>query len=79
MVETKSGIVPLTGANYPTWKVQCKMSLMKDGLWGIVDGSKRAPSTNDSVYSKFCILSLSLEGTVLWQLSSYPLIHLFFM
>ena len=53
MAETKSGIVPLTGANYPTWKVQCKMSLMKDGLWGIVDRSERAPSTSDSAYSKF--------------------------
>ena len=53
MAETRSGIVPLTGLNYPTWKVQCKMSLMKDGLWGIVNGSERAPSMSDSAYSKF--------------------------
>ena len=52
MAETKLGIV-LMGANYPTWKVQCKMSLMKNELLGIIDGSKRAPSTNDSAYSKF--------------------------
>ena len=25
-------VVPLNGANYPTWKVQCRMTLMKDGL-----------------------------------------------
>ena len=30
------GIVPLNGANYPTWKVQCQMALMKEGLWSIV-------------------------------------------
>ena len=25
-------IVPLTGANFLTWKVHCQMALMKDGL-----------------------------------------------
>ena len=51
MAEIKTAIVSLTGANYPTCKVQCKMSLIKDGLWGIVDGSERAPEENDGVYS----------------------------
>ena len=36
-------IVPLTGANFPTWKVQCQMALVKDGLWGIVNGSETVP------------------------------------
>ena len=53
MAEIKTAIVPLTGANYPTWKVQCKMSLMKDGLWGIVDGSETAPDEAEGAYSKF--------------------------
>ena len=53
MAETKIAIVPLTGANYPTWKIQCKMSLIKDGLWEIVDGSEEAPQENDGAYSKF--------------------------
>ena len=48
-----TGIVPLTEENYPTWKVQCKMCLMKDGLRGIVDGSERAPGMSDNTYSKF--------------------------
>ena len=26
-------IVPLNGSNYPTWKVQCRMALVRDGLW----------------------------------------------
>ena len=31
---------PLDGKNYPTWKVQCRMALMKDGSWGIVNGTE---------------------------------------
>ena len=37
-------IVPLNGKNYPTWKVQCRMALVKDGLWGIVDGTEEPPA-----------------------------------
>ena len=28
---------------YPTWKVQCRMALVRDGLWGIVEGTETAP------------------------------------
>ena len=34
---------PLNGKNYPTWKVQCRMALIKDSLWGIVSGTDEAP------------------------------------
>ena len=40
----KTVVVPLKGANYPTWKVQVKMALMKDDLWGFADGTEIAPS-----------------------------------
>ena len=36
-------IVPLRGANYPMWKVQCRMALIREGLWGIVAGTETAP------------------------------------
>ena len=36
-------IVPLNGANYPTWKVQCRMALVCEGLWSIVAGTEEAP------------------------------------
>ena len=76
MAETKIAIVPLTGANYPTWKIQCKMSLIKDGLWGIVDGSEEAPQENDGAYSKFiarknralAIIVLSIDPSLLYLL-----------
>lgn len=38
MAEMKTvAIVPLNGLN---WKVQCRMALMKDGVWSIVNGSE---------------------------------------
>ena len=35
-------IVPLTGPNYTTWKMQCTMALKK-GVWGVVSGTEAAP------------------------------------
>lgn len=47
-------VVPLNGSNYPTWKVQCRMALMKEGVWNIVNGLERPPSTSEeSQYAKF--------------------------
>ena len=47
-------IVPLNGKNYPTWKVQCKMALMRDGLWDIVSGKENVPTEEEAAkYSKF--------------------------
>ena len=36
-------VVPLNGSNYATWKIQCRMALIKDGLWSIVNGTEEAP------------------------------------
>ena len=53
MAESKANtIVPLNGANYPTWKVQCRMALVRDGLWEIVSGTETAPAGGDG-RSKF--------------------------
>ena len=41
--ENSSGIVPLNGSNCNTWKIQCKMVLLKQQLWGIVSGTETAP------------------------------------
>ena len=40
---TKILIKLLNGPNYATWKVQCKMALIKEGLWNIVTGNEHAP------------------------------------
>ena len=50
------------------------MSLIKDGLWGIVDGSETAPAENDGAYSKFithkdralAIIVLSIDPSLLY-------------
>ena len=55
MAEMKTvSIVPLNGKNYPTWKVQCRMTLMKDGLWRIVSETERDPGDGEAeAHSKF--------------------------
>ena len=65
-------IVPLTGANFPTWKVQCQMALMKGGLWGIVNGSETAPE-DASAESRS---KLETRKDRAWLLSCYQLIRL---
>lgn len=36
-------VVPLNDGNYATWKIQMKMHLLKDDLFGIVEGTETAP------------------------------------
>ena len=36
-------VVALKGENYPTWKLQCKMALVKEGLWGFISGTEDCP------------------------------------
>ena len=74
MAETKLSIVPLNGKNYPTWKVQCRMALTKDGLWGIVDGTEVDPGGAGDAHKKFisrrdralAIVVLSIDPTLLY-------------
>ena len=42
-----SGVVLLNSNNYPTWKIQCRMSLMKHGAWGFVTGTEEEPEEGD--------------------------------
>ena len=46
-------VVPLNGSNYATWKFQCKMALIKEGLWKIVEGTETAPDVAADGYAKF--------------------------
>ena len=76
--ETKAvSIVPLNGTNYPTWKIQCRMALMKDGLWSFVDGTEIVPPQVEAErYSKYvakknralAIVVLSIEPSLLYLL-----------
>ena len=48
-MDMSSNIVPLRGNNYPTWKIQVKMALIKDNLWNIVNESESAPISADNL------------------------------
>ena len=77
-LETKAtSIVPLNGSNYPTWKVQCCMALMKDSLWSLIDGTENVPpQTEAEKYAKYvakknkalAIVVLSIEPSLLYLL-----------
>jgi len=66
MAESRSvSVIPLNGSNYRTWKVQCKMALMKEGLWGIVEGTEVASdSTEVDRHAKFVQRRDTALGTI---------------
>ena len=54
MAESKTvTVVPLSSTNYSTWKIQCKMALIRDGLWGIVNETETAPTEGAEAQAKF--------------------------
>ena len=76
MAESRNtvAIVPLNGQNYGTWRVQAKMVLLKEGLWGIVQGTEAAPDGDTAATARFigcrdkalAMLGLSIDPTLLW-------------
>ena len=62
----------LNGSNYGTWKIQCKMALVKDGLWGVVDNTDPAPSVSDSEDKKAKYKSKKDKALVIIVLSIEP-------
>ena len=73
--ELKTAVVPLNGKNYPMWKIQCRMALMKGGLWNIVDSTEAAPGRDNDRYAKFlaqreqalAVIVLSMEPSLLYM------------
>ena len=73
MAEVRSAVVPLKGDNYATWKVQCRMALIKEGYWSIVSKTETAP-TNGEARQKFMTRrgkALALIGLTLDPLLLY--------
>ena len=48
MGEENPQISPLNGTNFPTWKIQCRMTLIKQGSWQIVSGEEVASDHSSS-------------------------------
>ena len=74
---TKVLIKPLNGHNYATWKVQCKMALIKDGLWKIVTGTEGEPEADRAKYllrkdRALATIVLSVDPKLLYLLGPDP-------
>ena len=80
MAESRSvTVVPLNGSNYSTWKIQCKMALIKDGLWGIVSGEEDPPGREEerAKYSlrkdtALATIVLAIDPSLLYLLGADP-------
>ena len=78
-VTTKILIKLLNGPNCTTWKVLCKMALIKEGLWNVVIGDKNAPE-NQGEQAKYLLrrdrastmIVLSVDPTLLFLLGPDP-------
>ena len=68
-------VVPLNGLNSPTWKIQCRIALMKEGLWRIVPGQETAPSGSEAERAKFAARLDCALATVVLTLNT-SLLHL---
>ncbi len=67
-------IIPLNGLNYGTWKVQTKLTLLREG---IVQGTEEAPTEESALakyngrrYKALATLGLSLHPTLLYLLDA---------
>lgn len=81
MAESKTvSVVPLNSSNYSTWKVQCKMALIKDGLWAIVSGKEVEPAESEEARAKFAArrdkalatIVLAMEPRLLYLVGNDP-------
>ena len=81
MAESKTvAVVPLNSSNYSTWKIQCKMALIKDSLWGIVNGTETAPTEGaeqQAVFAArkdkaFVVIVLAVEPSLLYLIGADP-------
>ena len=77
--EKSVAVRPLDGSNFATWKVQCQMALMKEGLWSIVNSSEPAPDVGEAdIYAKFvarrdralATIILSLDPSLLYRVEN---------
>ena len=60
----KGVIEPLNESNYPTWKLQVKMLLIKEGLYGFVSATEVEPNSTDvSAMAKYCDVRIKISQT----------------
>ena len=81
MVESKTMVVVLlSSTNYSMWQIQCKMALIKEGLWGIVNEMETAPIEGVEAQAKFtarcdkalATIVLAIEPSLLYLIGTTP-------
>ena len=81
MAESKTvAVVPLSSTNYSTWKIQCKMALIKEGVWSIVNGTETETEGNAERKTKFAArrdkalatIVLAMEPSLLYLVGPDP-------
>ena len=81
MAESRTvAVVPLNAKNYATWKIQCKMALIKEGIWGITSGTESAPADGAEAIAKFnsrkdralATIVLAVEPNLLYLVGADP-------
>ena len=81
MAESKTvAVVPLSSTNYSTWKIQCKMALIKERVWSIVNGTETEPEDNAERKAKFAArrdkalatIELAMEPSLLYLVGPDP-------
>ena len=74
MAESKTvTVVPLNSTNYSTWKIQCKMALIKEGLWCIVNETEVEPTEEADQQAKFAARSDKTLVTIVLAVKPSPL------
>ena len=80
MSEGRYNIVPLGDSNFSTWKIQLKMVLIREDLWGFVTGAEVVPSTGSNSYRKQCgrrdkalsVIVMAIEPKLLYLIGADP-------
>ena len=55
------------------WKIQCKLALIKEGLWGIVNGTERAPTENADQHARFAARRDKVLATIVLAITKSAL------
>ena len=63
-------IIPLDGSDYTTWKLQCQMELMKDGLWDIVTGTTVRPARDEDAQAKFDMMRDKAQAIIVLSIDT---------
>ena len=69
-------IQPLNGNNYTTWSEEMKALLCSKGLWRLVDGKEKRPTTSDKEQESWDIKQDKAAGELMLNLMLDQRVHI---